>query len=183
MSKVLVFFAEGFEEVEALTVVDLLRRAKIDVEMVSITDNLMVTGAHNITISTDTLWEDAHILNADGFILPGGMPGTRNLQAHQGLQKLLIQANEEKKLIGAICAAPLILGTNHLLEGKDACCYPGFENDLIGANVNEKPVNHHDNIITSRGVGTAIAFSGKIIKTLCTEETEKEILNSILYCK
>lgn len=179
--KSLIFLADGFEEVEALTVVDLLRRAEIEIDMVSITGNKQVTGAHGIAVQADVLFEQADVASADALVLPGGMPGTRNLEAFAPLIEALKQANEAGKVLCAICAAPLVLGVNHLLEGKKASCYPGFEKDLLGANVSYDAVSKNENIITSRGVGTAIAFAGEIITTLLDAQTAQNIIESIIY--
>lgn len=181
MANTMIFLADGFEEIEGLTVVDLLRRAKLDIQMVSITGDLMVTGSHGITVKADTLIENADFSQTDAYVLPGGMPGTRNLQAHSLLNEQLKSANENGKLLCAICAAPLVLGTNHILEGKNACCYPGFEEELLGATTNENPVTHDGNTITSRGLGTAIAFAAEIISTLRDKETADQVLESIIY--
>ena len=181
MSKTYVFFAEGFEEVEALTVVDLLRRAEIETSMVSITGEQTVTGAHGITIMMDALLDEINMGQADALILPGGMPGTRNLQKCERLVNGLVEADKAGKLVCAICAAPLVLGQNHILKGKTACCYPSFEEELFEANVSFEPVCHDGNVITSRGMGTAIAFAGEIIATLVSKDKEKEITDSILY--
>lgn len=181
MANTLIFLATGFEEIEGLMVVDLLRRAKIDIQTVSITGDIMVTGSHGITVKADTLIENVDFSMADALVLPGGMPGTRNLQAHSLLNKELKKANEAGKLLCAICAAPLVLGTNHILEDKKACCYPGFEEELLGAITNENPVTHDGNTITSRGLGTAIAFAAEIIATLSSKENADQVLESIIY--
>ena len=167
MSKTYVFFAEGFEEVEALTVVDLLRRAEIETSMVSITGEQTVTGAHGITIMMDALLDEINMGQADALILPGGMPGTRNLQKCERLVNGLVEADKAGKLVCAIW--------------KTACCYPSFEEELFEANVSFEPVCHDGNVITSRGMGTAIAFAGEIIATLVSKDKEKEITDSILY--
>lgn len=182
MSKnIMIFLASGFEEIEGLMVVDLLRRAKLEIQMVSITGELMVTGSHGITVKADALIEETDCSNADVFVLPGGMPGTRNLQAHSLLNEELRKANEAGKLLCAICAAPLVLGANHILEGKNACCYPGFEEELLGAITNENPVTHDGNTITSRGLGTAINFAAEIIATLLGKEAADHVLESVIY--
>ena len=183
MKRIWAFLAEGFEEVEALTVVDLLRRAKVEVDMVSITKEKTVTGSHNIAIGMDKLIEEVDFASADALILPGGMPGTRNLEKHALLKEELKKANEAGKLLCAICAAPLVLGVNHILEGKQASCYPSFEEELLGARVSFDPVSHEGNVITSRGLGTAIAFASEIIATLCSEEEAKNIEESIIYSR
>lgn len=181
MAKALIFLATSFEEVEALTVVDLLRRAKVEIDMVSITGEKTVTGSHGIAVGADKLIEEVDFAEADALILPGGMPGTRNLQNHALLNEELKKANEAGKLVCAICAAPLVLGGNHILEGKKASCYPGFEEELLGAKVSYDPVSHDGNVITSRGLGTAIAFASEIIATLCSEEEAKSIEESVIY--
>lgn len=176
-----VFFANGFEEVEALTVVDLLRRAEIKVNMVSITKDLNVTGAHNITITTDSLFEENDFAQADILILPGGMPGTTNLLEHKGLKELLIKSNDNKINLAAICAAPSVFGELGILNKKNAIAYPGFEGKLLGANIIDEPIVVDDNIITSKGLGTAIEFSLKIIEILVGYDISKEIEVGIQY--
>ena len=127
MAKVCVFLAEGFEEVEGLTVVDLLRRAGEEVLMVSIGTSLEVTGSHGIKVSADRLFEEADYSDADMLVLPGGMPGTLHLGEHKGLTELLIKFNEADKKVAAICAAPGVFGANGILKGRKATCYPGCE--------------------------------------------------------
>ncbi|HKL79184.1 MAG TPA: DJ-1 family glyoxalase III [Mobilitalea sp.] len=181
MSKVYIFLAEGYEEIEGLTVVDLLRRAEIEINMVSITGNKLVTGAHGITTVTDMLFEDANYEDADILVLPGGMPGTLNLMQHEGLDKLLrLSANNEKTL-AAICAAPRVLGSKGLLEGKKATCYPGNEEYLRGAKYNEGDVVEDGNIVTSKGMGTAIDFALTLIKRLKNVDEAERIASSIIY--
>lgn len=181
MPKVLIFLADGFEEIEALTVVDLLRRVNIQIEMVSISDSLEVTGAHNINVKSDVLFTDADFQNAEMLILPGGMPGTRNLEACRPLCNKLKEFHREGKMIGAICAAPLILGSNGILEGKKACCYPGYEEELTGATVIYDDVTVDGNIITSRGLGTAISFAHAIATRFIGLEKSYALLDTILY--
>ena len=135
MSKVLIFMAEGHEEIEALTVVDLLRRAGIEIEMVSITGNKRVPGSHGIMTVCDKLIEQVNFDSADMLVLPGGMPGTLNLELCEPLMDQVHGFNTSKKGLAAICAAPTVLGKAGLLQGKKATCYPGMEGDLLGANV------------------------------------------------
>ena len=181
MAKVYVFLADGFEEIEALTVVDLLRRAKIKVEMISITDNLQVVGAHDIKVYADQIFDEATFEDADLLVLPGGMPGTNNLMEHEGLDRLLRSFHKEKKDMAAICAAPSILGKKNILVGKNATCYPGFEDKLMDSRVIDQDVVEDGNIVTSKGMGTAIDFSLAIIKRLLDEDTAKKIADSIIY--
>ena len=130
MAKVCVFTADGFEEIEGLTVVDLLRRAGADTQMVSISDSLSVKGSHSIEIKADTFFEDVNYGEADLLVLPGGMPGTLHLGGHEGLCSLLKEFHEQGKKVAAICAAPSVLGKLGILKGKKAVCYPGFEEKL-----------------------------------------------------
>ncbi|NLJ90640.1 MAG: DJ-1/PfpI family protein [Clostridiales bacterium] len=183
MFKVCVFLADGFEEVEGLTVVDLLRRADIETIMVSIMKTNKITGAHNIVVEADDLFENMDFSNFDGLILPGGMPGTKHLGNHKALVELLKNFNNDNKLVAAICAAPSVLGVNDILRDKKATCYPGFEDKLEGATFVDSPVVKDDNVITSRGVGTAIDFALEIIKTLKDEKVADEIAKSIIYKK
>lgn len=181
MNKVYVFFAEGFEEIEALTVVDMLRRVSVDTVMVSIGDSATVTGAHGIPVVTDGLFSDFSYEDGTMAVLPGGMPGTNHLMAHEGLRKVLYSYQEEKKYIAAICAAPSVLGAAGLLEGRHATCYPGFEEKLLGAQAMPDAVVIDGNIITSKGMGTAISFGAALISRLVTEEAAEELLRAIQY--
>lgn len=181
MSKVYIFLAEGFEEVEGLTVVDLLRRAEIDVEMVSITGKKKVTGSHGIRVEADTVFEMIEVEDADMLVLPGGMPGTKNLLFHSEFCWELKSFYESGKPVAAICAAPMVLGENGILEGKRAVCYPGFEENLKGATIETQEVVTDGNVITSRGLGTAIEFAAAIITYLAGEEKAQQIKESVIY--
>lgn len=183
MSKVLVFLAQGFEEIEGLTVVDLGRRAGLDVKTVSITGETVVTGARGIPVVADVLFENADIDSADMLVLPGGMPGTKNLEAYEPLMAKVDAFAAANKYIAAICAAPTVFGHRGLLNGKNACCYPGMEGDLVGAKANENTVNIDGKIITSRGLGTAIDFSLAIISELIDQATADKIGASVVYGK
>ena len=131
MKKVVVFLADGFEEVEGLTVVDLLRRAGAVVETVSVMGKLQIDGAHGIQVEADELFEKAFFDDAELLVLPGGMPGTLHLKEHKGLADLLCKFNEKGKRIAAICAAPTVFGALGLLKEKAACCYPGMERSEV----------------------------------------------------
>lgn len=182
MSKrVSVFLADGFEEIEGLTVVDLLRRAGVEVTTVSITDKLTIHGAHKIDIQADKMFDEVDYEKEDMVVLPGGMPGTLNLGEHAGVKKVLEQFYEAKKYIGAICAAPSVLGKYGMLEGRKATSYPGFEAELKGAEYVTEPVAVSDFVITSRGLGTAIEFALSLIRVLVSEEKANEISHSIIY--
>lgn len=181
MSKVYVFMADGTEEVEALTVVDLLLRAGASVNMVSIMQEKQITGAHNIGIRTDFMFKDADYQDGDMLVLPGGMPGTTHLMEHEGLRTVIKKYASEQKYVAAICAAPSVLGVNGLLQGKHATCYPGFEDKLQGATVVTDPVVRDGNIITSRGLGTAIEFALELITLLVNKETADRIAAGIQF--
>ena len=181
MSRVYVFLAEGFEEIEGLTVVDLLRRAKIGTETVSVTGKKEVTGAHGITVTADCLFEERDFKEAEALVLPGGMPGTKNLGEHPGLAGLLSAHYAEEKIIAAICAAPSVLGQMGFLQGRVAVCYPGFESMLEGAVVCSAKVAVDGNVVTSRGMGTAIDFSLKLIELLENKELSEEISGAVLH--
>jgi len=179
---VYVFLAEGFEEIEALTPVDLLRRAGIETMTVSITDSLQVKGARGITVNADIYLKDADWDSADAIVLPGGMPGTKNLAACDFLMDKTKECAAKGVVVSAICAAPaLTLGENGILAGKKATCYPGMEEHLLGADFTEDEVAVCDNIITSRGMGTAIAFSLAIIEKLQDKATAETIGKSVVY--
>ena len=178
---VYVHLAEGFEEIEALTIVDLLRRADIDTEMVSVTGHLPVTGAHGVKVVADILFEDAVYNNCEMIVLPGGLPGAENLYAHEGLREKIFSFHNNGKLLAAICAAPLVFGRNGLLEGKKATCYPGKEGELKGALLTEGDVVSDGGIITSRGPATAMAFALALIEALKDKEAAGEIASGLLY--
>lgn len=181
MKNIGIFFAEGYEEIEALTVVDMCRRAGINIQMVSVTGERKVTGSHKIAVEMDLLFDEVDFDSLDMIVLPGGMPGTRNLEAHTGLMALVEAFNREGKWIAAICAAPSIFGHKGLLKGRKACSYPGFEKDLEGAEVVFDSVAVSDHVITSRGMGCAIDFSLAIIGKLCGEEKAQELAKAIIY--
>lgn len=183
MAKVCIFFADGLEEIEGLTVVDLLRRADIDTHIVSISDSLKVMGAHHIEITADTIFENEDFSDTEMYVLPGGMPGTTNLGRCVSLCKQLTKAASIGKYIAAICAAPSVLGGIGLLKGKNATCYPGFEGKLIGANCLADNVVVDGNYITSRGMGTAIEFAGQLVALLKDQKTADELLDSIMYTR
>lgn len=181
MSKAYIFLAEGFEEIEALTVVDFLRRAEIEISMVSVTGDKKVKGSHQITVLADILFEEASFEDADILIFPGGMPGTTNLMKHEGLDKLLREFHKKNKNIAAICAAPSVLGSKGLLAGKRATCYPGFESKLTGSITADQDVVVDGNIITSKGPGTAMDFSLALISKLVGKDTAKRIADGGIY--
>lgn len=180
MKKIILFLADGFEEIEALTVVDVLRRAGIGCDTVSISEDLQVNGAHNIKVIADMKAKDI-ASNYDGIILPGGMPGTRNLQNSTYVLEMIKDYNEKGKLIGAICAAPIVLASAGIIKGKNITSYPGFEEDLKEAYYSQDIVVKDGNIITSRGAGTAFDFAAAIMDYLGYEKQGKELRASMIY--
>ncbi|XFO68736.1 Protein/nucleic acid deglycase 3 [Sporomusa silvacetica DSM 10669] len=165
--KVLLHLADGFEEIEAISVVDILRRAGITIQMVSIMGKREVTGAHNITVIADVLYESVEYSDVDMIILPGGSQGTQIMDKHAGLNEQLVRAVEQGKWVAAICAAPAILGKLGLLKGKSATCYPGLEQHLQDADTSMPDSTIIDgNIITSRGPGTSPHFALTIVEVL-----------------
>ena len=183
MKKIAVFFGTGYEEIEALTVVDLCRRAGIETQMVSVTEDLSVTGSHGISVAMDKMFDEVAFDELDMIVLPGGMPGTLNLEAHAGLMEQVDAFHKAERYIAAICAAPSIFGHRGILEGKKACSYPGFEKDLKGANVVFDSVVRDGHVITSRGMGCAIDFALEIIAVLCGEEEATQKAEAIIYQK
>ena len=181
MKKAYLFLADGFEEIEGLTVVDILRRAGVDICTVSIMGKKEITGAHQIEVKADALYEECRFADGDMFILPGGMPGTRYLGEHQGLCQLLKEKAYDGVALAAICAAPSVLGDLGLLQGKKAICYPGFESRLAGATVTFEKVVTDGNITTSMGMGTAIPFALQLVTELIGEKTAHDVKDSIRY--
>ena len=180
MKKVVVFLADGFEEVEGLTVVDLLRRAGAVVETVSVMGKMQIDGAHGIQVEADELFEKAFFDDAELLVLPGGMPGTLYLKEHKGLADLLCKFNEKGKRIAAICAAPTVFGALGLLKEKAACCYPGMEEQLNCKEAKFCSFVTDGNITTSRGMGTSILLGLELVKLLKDEETSKKLTEAIM---
>lgn len=181
MKQVSVFLADGFEEIEGLTVVDLLRRAGVEVTTVSITGEKTIHGAHGIDVQADKLFEEMNYDKQDMLVLPGGMPGTLNLGAHEGLEKLMRKFYGDKKYLAAICAAPSVFGKYGFLKGRKATSYPGFEEQLESAECVTDAVVVDEFVITSRGMGTAIPFSLALIEQLIGVEKADEIGKSIIF--
>lgn len=181
MNKVFVFLADGFEEIEGLTVVDLLRRADIETRTVSIGDSKKITGSHRIEIEADMMFHE--VLEPEGamYVLPGGMPGTLHLKEHKGLGDLLKRAYQDEKYLAAICAAPTVFEKYGILKGKKATSYPAMEKELASADYQTENVVVDGNIITSRGLGTAIEFAAKLVEILRGTQEKEELLKSIVY--
>jgi len=178
---VYVFLANGFEEIEALTAVDLLRRAQIQVKTVSIMEERLVYGAHGVGVEADILFKEGLYDKCAMLILPGGMPGTVNLCNHRELNEELKSFDAAGKPIAAICAAPMVLGRAGLLQGHTATIYEGMEEELIGAVSSQEKVVISDNIITSKGPGTAMDFALAIIEYLKGSQVADEVAAGLLY--
>lgn len=179
---VYLFLANGFEETEAIAPLDLLKRAGVDVKTVAVgTENasLTVTGAHGIPVTADVHESQIELDDVNGVILPGGLPGADNLYASEHVKTALETANANGAVIGAICAAPYILGKRGYLAGKRAVCFPGFENDLVGACVTDAPAVTDGNIITGKAMGAAIPFGLALVTSLCGKEAADKIAAAI----
>ena len=175
MKTIFVFLAEGFEEIEALTPVDVLRRAGLSVQTVSIMKEQVVAGAHGIPVKADVMFDEVYAEDAEMILLPGGLPGATNLDAHEGLAKMILDFAKAEKPLAAICAAPLVFGNRGLLEGKKATCYPGFEQYLEGAIYTASLVEKDGNIITGKGPGAAMDFAMAIVELLKGAEVVAEL--------
>lgn len=181
MSKVCVFFCTGYEEIEALTVVDLLRRAAVETDMVSVMEQKTVTGAHGIPVVMDRMLSEVDFSEVDMIVLPGGMPGTRNLEACEPLMNQVDAFVAEGRAVGAICAAPSILGHRGHLQGKRAIAYPGFEEELTGAEIVYEPAVVDGALITGRGMGCAVEFGLAIVEYLKGKEVRDALSDKIVY--
>lgn len=175
MGTVYVFFADGFEEIEAFTSVDVMRRAGLNVEMVTVTPDEIVTGAHDVPVLCDKNIENCDFFDADLILLPGGMPGAAILEKSADLRRLITRFAEQNKPIAAICAAPMILGKMGLLKGRKATCYPAFEQYLEGAEYTGKQVEKDGNIITGIGPGSAMEFALAVVELLLGKDKVQEL--------
>lgn len=171
MAKVYEFMANGTEEIEALTVIDVLRRGGVDARMVSITGSEYIESSHGIVIKCDTTIEQADLSDADFLLLPGGLPGSTNLLEHEGVREALMKQAADGKRIGAICAAPMVLGDLGLLRGKRATCYPGFEKYMDGAEYTQDIFTVDGNIITGCGPAATLPYSYAILEMLTDKDT------------
>lgn len=172
------FLANGFEEVEAIASVDVIRRAGIDIATVGI-GSKNITGSHGITVVCDLDEAQADIDNYDGLLLPGGMPGTLNLEKSQTVNKFLDKAFDTNRLICAICAAPSILGHKNMLVGRRAVCFPGFESELNGAVLTDAYVETDGNIITAKGMGSAVDFGLAVAEAVMGSEIAVKLKESL----
>lgn len=178
---VYVFLAEGFEDIEALAPVDIMRRAGLEVETVSITDEIVVTSAHGVGIVADKTLPEIDFEDADVMFLPGGMPGATNLDACEELREGLVQHFEAGRLIAAICAAPLVLGHLGIVVGKKATCYPGFEGELRGADYTAALVEQDGQVITGKGPGAAMELGYTLVERLVSREVADQLREGMIY--
>lgn len=173
-----VFLANGFEETEAIAPIDMMRRAKLDVATVGVSGEL-ITSSHNITVKPDIQLSEVDYTKIEGVVLPGGMPGTLNLEASEDVIKAVKYCYENNLLTAAICAAPSIFGHLGMLDGKKATCFPGFENDLLGA---EYTANHTETdgmIITAKGAGCAVEFGYAIVSKAVSKEAADSVAGAM----
>ena len=180
MTKAIVFLAEGFEEMEALGTVDILRRGGIGVITVSITDDKTVKGAHGISITADATIGSMDLGSADALILPGGMPGSSNLDASDVVKDAIMKQYKAGRIVAAICAAPMVLGGLGILEGRKVTCYPGFEEKLCGAQATGRDVEIDGNVITGRGPGLVMKFALALVAALKGDAAAKEVAAGLL---
>ena len=181
MAKIAVMLAEGFEEIEGLTVVDICRRCGIDVVTVSIGEDRNVLGSHKIPVIADDIFSNVDFGGIDMIVLPGGLKGTQNLEACEPLMEKIDEFYRDDKYIAAICAAPSILGHRDILNGRVACSYPSFEGHLVGAVVSHNPVEKSDKVITGRGMGVSIEFALKIAEQFVSSEKVDDVATGIIY--
>lgn len=177
--KIAAMFANGLEEIEGLAVVDLLRRENITADIISAGKDKEVVGAHNIRIITDKIIDEVELDDYDCIFLPGGMPGTDNLDANETLCNYIKKFNEEGKLLAAICAAPKVFGRLGVLEGKKATCFPGFESELKKATVVSEKVVTSENVITAKGMGAAIELGLKLVEVIKGKEISDKLAKTI----
>ena len=180
MSRAAVLLIDGFEEIEAVTVIDVLRRADVRVDVLGV-EKKRVVGAHPLAHEADALLAEHAGDRYQAVVLPGGMPGAARLRDHDGAQAFLKAHHAAGRVVAAICAAPIALGKAGVLAGKRATCFPGFEEQLAGANVQTStPVVKDGNVVTSRGPGTALAFALALVETLVDEAAAKKLATAML---
>lgn len=179
--KVMVPLAEGFEEIEAVTIIDILRRASIDTISVYLKTN-PVTGSHGITVTADISFQEAMNIDFNAIVLPGGMPGSTNLKGNPDIISFIQKIHSSGGYTAAICAAPIVLGEAGLLHDKKYTCYPGFETQIAGGEYLSDPVVFDGGIITGRSVGCAIVFALKLVEIFSGAEKSSALKKSMLVC-
>ena len=178
---VYVFLADGFEEAEALIPTDMLLRGGVDVKLTSVGTSLAVRGAHNVTVNADIMLSDVDISKAEAIILPGGSGGTALLAKNQKVIFMINEAAARGIYIGAICAAPSILGSMGLLDGRRAACYPSFQKYLLNSNITGNEVECDDIFITAKAAGSSFEFAFKLVELICGMEMCTKIKQEIYY--
>ncbi|MDO5100513.1 MAG: DJ-1/PfpI family protein [Eubacteriales bacterium] len=181
MKKAVILLAEGFEEIEALTVVDILRRGGVEIDMVSVTDEKLVYGKNRIPVMADAIFAQTDFTDVTTLVLPGGIPGVPNLKQHDGVKTLVTRFMRQGRQVAAICAAPTLLGGWGLLEGRTITCYPGSEADCPGATVTNKEVVKDGNLITGRAMAAAIAFALEVLTQMADEDRAVSVAQGIVY--
>lgn len=181
MAKVYEFLADGFEDIEALAPVDVLRRGGVEVKTVSLGSSLTVESAHGVKVAADMLFEDATLADADMLLVPGGMPGAKNIDEHEGVRRAVARHGAEGKLLGAICAGPMVFGHLGLLRGRRATCYPGFEGELDGADYTAEPFTVDGNIITGKGPGATLPYAYRILEILKGTQVVEELKKGMMF--
>ena len=176
----ILFLADGAEEIEAVTILDVLRRGSVRVLGMSVTPTLRIQGSRNVAFLADTLWDDTLVSAAAALILPGGLKGMETLRADTRVLAALCAAHAAGKWVAAICAAPLVLLRAGLLEGKDATCHPDVQSQLVGANIQSgKDVVVDGNVITSRGPATSMAFAVELVRALSGDATARRVAEKL----
>ncbi len=181
MAKVYMFLANGSEEIESLIPVDVFRRGGVEVKTVSITGSEFVEMAHGVTLKADLKFEDADLSDADLLMLPGGLPGATNLNDHEGVRQAMLRQYESGKLVAAICAAPMVLGSLGIVKGKRATCYPGFEKYLDGATYTHELCTVDGKIITGEGPAATLPYAYTLLAMLTTEQTAHAVAEGMMY--
>lgn len=182
MAKVYVFLANGFEDIEALIPIDVLRRGGVEVVTVSVEEgSQIVETSHRVQVMADAMFDDCDFSDADLLVLPGGMPGASNLNNHEGVRQALLKQNAAGKRVAAICAAPLVLGGLGILRGKQATCYPGFEQTLEGATYTGELCTTDGNVTTGEGPAAAFPFAYELLKQLKDADTAHQVATGMRY--
>lgn len=181
MSKVYEFLATGFEDIEALIPLDIMRRGGVDFKTVSITGSKAVETSHGVTINADLLFEEADFADADLLMLPGGLPGATNLNEHTALKELLAEHAAKGKMVSAICAAPMVLGGLGLLKGRRATCYPGFEKYLEGAEYTHELYTRDGNITTGEGPAATLPYAYDLLAQLTDRQTADQVAEGMMF--
>lgn len=181
MAKVYMFLANGSEEIESLIPVDVFRRGGVEVKTVSITGSENVEMAHGVVLKADLKFEDADFEDADLLMLPGGLPGATNLNEHEGVRHAILHQYESGKLVSAICAAPMVLGSLGIVKGKRATCYPGFEKYLDGAQYTHELCTVDGNVVTGEGPAATLPYAYTLLSMLTTEQTSHAVAEGMMY--